>query len=1456
MRTSYPGTATSTHHAYAPGPADAAAAAAAAGNMASVGLDVTGRAQDAAKRLRKGLCPTCGVQTHKVNFFGKRTALSVDGTVLYGQCLKCYPIEGYTKRPQQPTPQSPQLAAQQQPLHAQQHLGGVPPGMNPVMIAQQPYPHMGMNSMPHPPMHQMPGMQPPQLGGNGQMMPPMVHQQMGQHPHMHVPQQPQQQPAPNYPPMCLEVGINDDEDNTVVSGITMDLRLIQGARNWDPDQTPLEYDSDEYDVDVGIPEGGVGAPPLSRRPEASVGGDDPYSDGARPDPLEQMMPRTAAHRGQSGAYGGGRYPSQQYGHHHHYSASARGGERKPPPRAVSPIQEGAYGMDAYGNQYGMGGGDGYGAGRQNGGQVAGLDADGYPISDAAYGWDKQADLLPPGGMDALFNTPVSPRRTNQKKTVGEIEFNFSGEIEFNPAAMMEQAPSQAAAAVPHPPTSEQQRSQSHFHQQAPQPIQQQNRMPSMRSQHVEGHIPSDHDDMGPMFAPDDDEDDDAPASSHLRNRSQVNQRHMQNQLVEEDDHRKYSGNIGAVSEMGNHLRDTSPLGGSDLRGTIDDDMIQDPMSKMTLGPPTTASSAFPPPPNRLRHESSVGLEPPSVSGGLHRDPSGQIVRELPPARLNMATSGNAGAAAGDFAMMGHQHTEFMEHQNMHQTHSNQRDMTPPPHSQFASRNIAPSSPPAPPPPQEKVREMYRRLSDRRDPPSGSTNGQDSGVGSGGPGGKEHSVTDIPVILHCLNLAESNAFLREKAFQSLTEIVWKSGDKAKAMFAQYKGIDTLVNNMWSDMGDAKVQDAAAQFLFALAASTDGSASNDVLSNEEATSDALLFSMQSHMNVESIQLTGCGILSCLAAASANNKAISDGSLSGALTIVLSAMFNHSNSKGVQKAGLQALYSQCALSTNAESNKRSLVGTQLDGGATGLSVIIRAIELLQNELVSLEWAFKLCWCLTSSEDLAKALTETPDVIPLVVETCHRYLETPAAGVLVEASFGILGNLAHLDQNRTIIHNAGALKAILDGMKFHRNMAGVSVEGCAALANLGVAPRIRQDMIRMEAAKAVVSSMQSFLDNPDAVEEACRTLVVMSIENEEAKAQLIVPQVLSTVSEASERHENNSSVQEMVSCLVASLAVSTSPSTSASRSDILVQQGGVDIVVRALGSSKEEKVLEAATNAYRNLACQAEQTDRLLKGGAARKLVKAMAANENSIEIQMNSCCSLWNLACKVQERSKKPEATRDIVDTTGVKCIVKAMQSHMESGDLLELACGALWSLVDDSLELKKDVVGSGAIDAVACALVMHPTRTTTLEKACGVLANVSVEGPLAEAIANAQAVSIVVEAMRNNGSSIPFLEIGSLLLRNLVVQFPDFAEEASGAVSTVINAMKDNPKAVSFQREACSLLWILAAVSENCESKILALDGISVLMKSLEHNSDVPDVQEAALSAFKQLATSAQ
>ena len=110
------------------------------------------------------------------------------------------------------------------------------------------------------------------------------------------------------------------------------------------------------------------------------------------------------------------------------------------------------------------------------------------------------------------------------------------------------------------------------------------------------------------------------------------------------------------------------------------------------------------------------------------------------------------------------------------------------------------------------------------------------------------------------------------------------------------------------------------------------------------------------------------------------------------------------------------------------------------------------------------------------------------------------------------------------------------------------------------------------------------------------------------------------------------------------------------------------------------------------------------------------------------------------------------------------------------------------------------GEGRLSLPRLDALAEVGMTETLEKACGVLSNISAEGPLAEAIANAQGVSIVVEAMRNNSTCISLLQVGCVALRNIVFQFPDFAQEASAVVSTIINAMKDNIDAIGFQEEA--------------------------------------------------------
>ena len=69
--------------------------------MEAIGLDIgeTNRRNLAHKREKMGKCPTCGIRTHKMGMFGKKTPLTTEGECVYGRCLRCKPVEGYQMRP-------------------------------------------------------------------------------------------------------------------------------------------------------------------------------------------------------------------------------------------------------------------------------------------------------------------------------------------------------------------------------------------------------------------------------------------------------------------------------------------------------------------------------------------------------------------------------------------------------------------------------------------------------------------------------------------------------------------------------------------------------------------------------------------------------------------------------------------------------------------------------------------------------------------------------------------------------------------------------------------------------------------------------------------------------------------------------------------------------------------------------------------------------------------------------------------------------------------------------------------------------------------------------------------------------------------------------------------------------------------------------------------------------------
>jgi hypothetical protein len=1436
-----------------------AAAAAVGANMLNAGNDIVpDRKSLAGKREKQGKCPTCGIATHKVGMFGKKTELTIDGAVYKGRCLACHPLEGYNRRPkqqqqqQQQTPMSlpappggsstppalqsshgaprrppPAPPAGQGPGTQKRHQmvqqEAAPPLQDeispmalptaevvPVHYHQQQQPQQQQQQRHHPYAPQYPP--PPHQVLQQQPDPPVGMQQQDRNdyypapaggPHPHHQHQQQYPPHPMMTPMgsssgggggdsfrvprtlVVSGGRDVGDDYSVVSNITLDVRLIDDEESVPPIMMHRRPgpDSSTSDEDHDMMRMNLNRPGRSIRPSYR-------GMQAAPPPPPPPPPAAAAATGSSS----GARSSVQRGDWHQY----------PQPQNI--IVEGD-GEGYEGEQY-------YGpSGRQQQMPPLGLDQD---------GWARQREFMPPGGMDAILNSPrnsAPPSRNNSQ----EIEFHIPFSHHHHQYDQSQQQQQQQQ---------QQQPRGQHYHHQPEEYLQQ---IPEANSQMQSSKMSS------------------TDESTPSRQQQQQQEHHqqladdgpsligdgpsliMENDIVRNISSREYDGNNWRLDTVEPRMPVVSAIGGPPGRSSMQHSTI------------STSSSADVPLRDmnaRGREDSGRIVDPASSGSPLMNGRSWAQMQDDKP--LVGGTSPRTGRrrARRDRAVADGGKTMVEENRAdiAAEVKPKAADTRPVPSEDLPQKDAPSSSPVAEDRKKKKSSKKESRHRSRSRTKSPKLPDSPKPMARKNEKNKlkqqKQDMHEIPAIMHCLHLDECNSYMREKALDSLAGILWRSSRKGREFILEHNGVDTVTKSMWSDMDSPGVQGAALHLILAMAASPDAIAENDMLSKAESICDTVLFTMQNHSEDHDIQLRGCLIFACLSAASSDNKSISDGSLSGAMMMVLNAMGNHRKSQAIQKAGLQALYHQCSLSVHAEGNKRTFMESRLDSGVSGIDILLRSVEELQDDFVAMEWACRICWCLTSSEDLVKSSANTP-LHEAVVPICECHTANPSAVRLIEAAIGTVGNLAHLDKTHAALVNVGAIGMILDAMHYYPNDYGISFESVAALANLAISADARDSLVKSGAVSLVVVALQKFISNPEFAAEGLRALVCLASDSREAKEMMATPEMVDIIAKAGSAHDT-SAVHEMSAALISTLAVDNA------HCELLIDCGAIDIILRAMDNFTDLKVQDAACSALRNLSCNVKQSGKLLQRGTTEScIVDAMKAHVNSTSIQSNACCTLWNLAFKSEDRDT-------VISPDGVACIVKAMQSNMESGEVLELACGALWVVVDDSMDLKKDVVANGAIDAVTCAMVMHPASPETLEKACGVLSNVTSEGPLAEAVANSQGVSIIAEAIRNNSSSIPLLEIGCLTLRNIMYFLPDTAPEASPVIASLINAMQDNMGAVEFQKEACNVLWMLAAEEESCQSKMLALDGLSVLMKCLEHNGDDPDVQRAALGAFNQLA----
>ena len=636
--------------------------------------------------------------------------------------------------------------------------------------------------------------------------------------------------------------------------------------------------------------------------------------------------------------------------------------------------------------------------------------------------------------------------------------------------------------------------------------------------------------------------------------------------------------------------------------------------------------------------------------------------------------------------------------------------------------------------------------------------------------KKEIIDDLTESFQCLNFNECNPDSRIEALNSVANTIWNYiGDRGEFIM-KYNVIEMVTKSIWADMEIIEVQEAAINLLFVIATSTsDNSSDNNtmcnVISNNESICDSILFSMQNHNQSQSIQLQGCLIFAFLAATSLESKNNADGSLSGAMTMVLNAMCKHGGSLPIRKAGLETLHHQCLLSIHQDDNKKRLIESKLENGMSGIDVITYAMEELQQDLLSMQLTCELIWCLTTRKDILKELKDN-SLHQSIVSICRYYLTDPAALLLIEYCTGAIANLSYLNKNCNELIDIGAFKLVLDVLLHHENELGISYEATLALGNLVLSKQVHIS----DAVTILVGRLPNLMNNSEFFGETLRVLACVSSHSEEAKEIISVQEVIDIVHQCN-KHEG---MLEPFFILIACLVVGSNR-----RNETMIQCGVIDILLNAMKRhSANERIQDAACLAFRNMLCQTEKSDSFLKNGTTSKfIVSAMEMHTKSLSIQTNACCIFWGMLSKTDEKdlASNPKA---------VDLIIKAMQKHIESAELLELACVALWTFVD-TFDNCRITVGKQAIDPVICAMVMHPNTTSMLENACGLLSNLSLEKSLAEAIRNVQGVNIVAETMCNNDSSITLMELGCLILKS-IISVPAFAQDVETCLSLYPNS----------------------------------------------------------------------
>ena len=331
----------------------------------------------------------------------------------------------------------------------------------------------------------------------------------------------------------------------------------------------------------------------------------------------------------------------------------------------------------------------------------------------------------------------------------------------------------------------------------------------------------------------------------------------------------------------------------------------------------------------------------------------------------------------------------------------------------------------------------------------------------------------------------------------------------------------------------------------------------------------------------------------------------------------------------------------------------------------------------------------------------------IIVVIDAMTEHEQKQVVQELGCSILALLASAENLEVNMCITETDG-IGVIINGLATFSSNERLQVAACKALSHLSIDQESRMLITFHGGLTLLVNAMNTNVENIDILEGACVALLNLSAHADEP--ELKDAKVIETVINMMRNNPDISKLQEKGLGVLQNLSMRI----SAAKSEI-ARLGGIRIIVEAINAFMAfPEVLARAFTTMWSLALLDSNQKAIADAGGVELVLNGMLAQLNSAEVQKQACGCL----CTLSSNSRNNSLIRD---ADGVDAIVYAMWAHYDSAAVLSEACRALSSVAVNLHTNEVIIAQDGEINAIIAAMRRFPNLAKLQENACVALRN---------------------------------------------------------------------------------------------------------------------------------------